>query len=93
MEKIKEEEVTITKTTHEFYCDKCNKHLGAYHEYLTDGGVFQTRIPDYFNFDVLVELPGFSMGIYKCLCSKCKKEEESELAEKLKAIGFSNPTL
>lgn len=93
MEKIKEEEVTLTKTTHEFYCDKCNEYLGKYHEYLTDDGVFQTGIPDYFNFDALVELPGLSMGIYKCLCRKCQQAEEDELSEKLRAIGFTEPTL
>ena len=93
MEKIREEEVTMTKTIHEFYCDRCNEYLGSYSEYHTGDGVFQTEIISYCNFDASVELPGHSMGIYKCLCRKCQGEEEAELAEKLRAIGFTEPTL
>ena len=93
MEKVREENVTLTKIIHEFYCDRCNEYLGAYREYLTDDGVFQTGLPNYYDFDVSVNLPGSSMGIYKCLCHKCQDEEESELADKLKAIGFIEPTM
>ena len=93
MEKIREEEITITKRVHEFTCDRCGETLGSVREYLTEDGIFQTSPFDYCDFDSSVSLPNQNLYIYRCLCRKCQQEEEKELSEKLREIGYTEPTL
>lgn len=90
MEKVMNEDVTITKRIHEFYCDYCGEKLFSSHE-LDDGYYEKPKMPSRWikgNF--------FRADIEKCVCEVCfekfKKEQRmfyKKLRKLLEEHGYS----
>ena len=94
MERIKDEQITITKRVHEFHCDTCGELLCTYNEYITDTCSFSnTNHIDIHEFESEVSFPKQNLYIYKQLCWKCAEKETFVLMDKLKEIGYSSPEL
>ena len=94
MEKIKEEQTTITKRIHEIHCDKCGELIHTFNEYVTSEGIlFGREDLKYFDFQSSVSLPNCNLYIYKTMCYKCMDKEESELRSKLEELGYIQPTI
>lgn len=82
MEKIVQTTETITKITHEFYCDKCDTYIDKYTE--LDG-----EYKCIGDFELNFLMPDGWYNYHKCLCNTCKETVLSEISTALEALGFT----
>lgn len=82
MKKTITEIVEVEETRHEFYCDRCGKHLGVSYE-CEDGWYKELG-----NFELRYFANGW-MRLKKCFCDKCKYEFMNELRHTLFNAGFA----
>lgn len=86
MEKEHKHEITVTKTTHEFFCDECGKSLGISEEY-SDGywhsigkvGPINCHLSD---LGFMITYPAHHY------CHDCRKKVRNRMIKQLKDIGF-----
>ena len=82
MEKATTETITTTKTTHHFYCDHCNIHLGSSKEY--NDGYYE----EFGEFELKMYTPRGWYSLDKHLCDECREEFLNEFYNTLETIGF-----
>lgn len=82
MEKTKETVIEVKDVEHSFYCDGCEKYLGASKEY-EDGwyqkfGAFEESFCVDHNW----------YRIERCFCDDCKKSFIKKIEAALESLGF-----
>lgn len=82
MEKIRKTTRQIEENKHEFYCDKCDKYLGASYEH--DDGWYQKH----GEFELKFYVADGWYRVKKCLCNDCRKKFISNVKFNLTNIGF-----
>lgn len=70
------------ETTHQFYCDNCNKYLGKTKEY--DDGYY----PELGKFELKFYLPSGWYKINKYFCDECKEKFLKKVENTLVDLGF-----
>ena len=82
MEKIRKEEVKAENIYHDFYCDRCNKHIGTSQEY--DDGYYTEQ----GEVELKVRICKTTFTYQKCLCDDCRIEELDRIKNGLLDLGF-----
>ena len=80
MHNVNEYQEVITKRTHNFQCDNCNKFLGSSEEY--DDGYYET----FGNRTIAINLDKKKLEFKACLCDECYNEFIRQFKNNIKPI-------
>ena len=82
MDRVKDEQITVTHRVHEFYCDDCGKLLGSCVE--CDDGYYK----QFGEYERSAFVSRNRMKLKKHLCDKCALAMTQKIEAALRELGF-----
>lgn len=80
------DQITITRTNHEFYCDGCGEFMYSVEEY--DDGYLPDTYHEVGTFGARVHFDNHDWVMNEMYCDKCKPKQLKRLTDGLRNLGF-----